>query len=130
MRIPNNDLATQGHTAAYAREARADPEQSALEAQVDACVHQADEDAEPPIGDDYIFRDQSSGVQLDRRELDQLRRAVQAGEVSVVYVYSPDRLSRSLEHLVLLRAEFASAGVEIRFVEGSFDTNFHDRQSG
>ena len=121
-----NELGTERHTAAYARTAAVGPEQSSLEAQVDACVHQADEDGEPPIGDDYIFRDQGSGVQLDRRELDQLRRAVQAGEVGVVYVYSPDRLSRSLEHLVLLHEECASADVEIRFVRGCFGPQLRD----
>ncbi len=123
----SNELATERHTAVYAREARADPGQSSLEAQVDACVRQADEDGEPPIGATYVFRDQGSGLQLDHPGLNQLRRAVQAGEVGVVYVCSPDRLLRSLHQLALLHEEFASAGVEIRFVRGSFDTNFRGR---
>ena len=126
----SNELATKRHTAAYAREARADPEQSSLEAQVDACVRQADEDGEPPIGATYVFRDQGSGLQLDHPGLNQLRRVVQAGEVGVVYVCSLDRLLRSLKHLALLHEEFASAGVEIRFVENSLDTDLCDRLSG
>ena len=126
----SNELATERHTAAYAREAAVQPEQSSLEAQVDACVHQAGEDGEPPVGAAYDFRDQGNGLQLDRLALNQLRRAVQAGEVGVVYIYSPDRLSRSLAHLVLLHEEFASAGVEIRFVQGSFDDDLRDLLSG
>ena len=119
---PSSESATERHTAVYAREARADPKQSSLEAQVDACVHQADQDGEPPVGASYVFRDQGSGLQLDHPGLNQLRRAVQAGEVGVVYARSPDRLSRSIKHFALLQEEFASAGVEIRYVEGSFGT--------
>ena len=123
----SNELATERHTAVYAREARADPGQSSLEAQVDACVRQADQDGEPPVGAAYIFRDQGSGLQLDHPGLNQLRQAVQADEVGVLYARDPDRLTRSLNHLALLHEEFAAAGVEIRFVRGSFDTNFRGR---
>lgn len=109
------------HSAAYAREATAQPGRSALKAQVEACVRQAAEDGAPPVGAAYTFRDRQSGLELDRPGLTQLRRAVQAGEVGLVYVYSLDRLSRDPKHLMLLYEEFASAGVEIRFVQGSFD---------
>ncbi len=123
-------MATERHTAVYAREARADPKQSSLEAQVEACVRQAAEDGVPPVGAAYVFRDQGSGLQLGHPGLNQLRRAVQAGEVGVLYVRSPDRLSRSIANFALLREEFASAGVEIRFVEGPGDTDLRDLLSG
>ena len=126
----SNELATERHTVVYAREARADPEQSSLQAQVEACVRQAAEDGVPPVGPAYVFRDQGSGLQLDHPGLNQLRRAVQAGEVGVLYVRSPDRLSRSIANFALLREEFASAGVEIRFVEGPGDTDLRDLLSG
>ena len=126
----SNELTAERRAAVYVREAAVQPGQSALDAQVDACVLKADEDGEPPVGAAYVFRDQGSGLQLDRRGLNQLRRAVQAGEVGVVYVYSPGRLSRSFNQLALLHEEFASAGVEIRFVRGSFDTNLRGRFPG
>ena len=126
----SNEMAKERHTAVYAREAAVQTEQSSLEAQVEACVRQAAEDGEPPVGSAYVFRDQGSGLQLDHPGLNRLRRAVQAGEVGLVYVRSPDRLSRSREHSVLLHEEFASAGVEIRFVRGSFDTDLRDLLSG
>ena len=126
----SSELATERHTAVYARVATVQPGQSALEKQADACVRRAHEDGESPVGAAYVFRDQGSGVQLDRPGLNQLRRAVQAGEVGVVYVYSLDRLSRSLNQLALLHEEFASAGVEIRFVQGSFDINLRGRLLG
>ena len=112
----SNELATDRHTAAYARDAAVQPEQSSLEAQVDACVHLAAEDGAPPVGAAYVFRDRQSGAELHRPGLNQLRRAVQAGEVGVLYIRSLDRLSRNSQHLLALRHEFASAGVELRFV--------------
>ena len=126
----SNELATERHTAVYTREAAVQPEQSSLDAQVEACVCQADQDGEPPVGADYVFRDQGSGLRLDHPGMNRLRRAVQAGEVGVLYVRSPDRLSRSIANFALLRAEFASAGVEIRFVEGPGDTDLRDLVSG
>ena len=126
----SNEMATERHTAVYAREARADPKQSSLEAQVEACVRQAAEDGVPPVSAAYVYRDQGSGLQLDHPGLNLLRRAVQAGEVGVLYARDPARLSRSLAHFASLSKEFASAGVEIRFVEGSFDTDLRDLPSG
>ena len=130
MTAASNEMATERHTAVYAREARADPKQSSLEAQVEACVRQAAEDGVPPVSAAYVYRDQGSGLQLDHPGLNQLRRDVQAGEVGVLYARDPARLSRSRAHFALLSKEFASAGVEIRFVEGSLDTDLLDRLSG
>ena len=126
----SNELATERHTAVYAREARADPDESSLEAQVEACVRQAAEDGVPPVGAAYVYRDQGSGLQLDHPGLNRLRQDVKAGEVGVLYARDPDRLSRSIANFALLRKEFASAGVEIHFVEGSLDTDLLDRLSG
>ena len=124
-------FATDGAPAAvYARNAVVQQDQSSLEAQVEGCVRQAAEDGLPAVAAAHVFRDQGSGIQLDHPGLNQLRRAVQAGEVGVVYVDSPDRLSRSLAHLVLLCAEFAAAGVEIRLVWRSLDNDLLDRLSG
>ena len=117
----SSELATDRHTAVYAREGAVQPEQSSLEAQVEACVRQAAEDGVPPVNSAYVYQEQWSGADLDRPLLDELRQAVQAGKVGVVYVYSVDRLSRSLRHLMSLRKEFASAGAVLRFVRGFSD---------
>ena len=117
----SSELATDRHTAVYARDGAVQPEQSSLEAQVEACVRQVAEDGAPPVGAAYVYRDRQSGAELDRPMLGQLRRAVQAGEVGLVYVDSADRLSRNPRHLMLLREEFASAGADLRFVRSSSD---------
>ena len=59
--------------------------------------------------------------------LGQLREAVQAGEVGVVYVYTADRLSSNLRNWLTLREEFASAGAELRVIWGSSDDVAGDR---
>ena len=104
--------------AIYCRNATRHPEDSTLDAQVAACVEQAEADGErvDPL---YVYREWGSGLNFDRALLGRLREAVQAGKVRAVYVYSPYRLSRNFRHLVLLGEEFASAGVELRFVQGA-----------
>lgn len=102
--------------AIYCRNATRNPEDSNLDAQVAACVEQAEADGErvDPL---YVYREWGSGLNFDRALLSSLRAAVQAGKVRAVYVRSPDRLSRSYPHLALLVEEFASAGVELRCVQ-------------
>ena len=126
----SSELATDRHTAVYARDGAVQPEQSSLEAQVEACVRQVAEDGAPPVGAAYVYRDRQSGAELDRLGLNRLRRAVQGGEVGVVYVNSPERLSRDPQHFMLLHREFASAGVELRFVRGFSGNNRDDRVRG
>ena len=113
------ELATGRHTAVYARDVAFQLGQSSLEAQVDACVCRAAEDGAPSVSAAYVFRDLQSGVEFDRPGLNRLRRVVQAGEVGVLYIRSLDRLSRNSQHLLALRHEFASAGVELRIVWGT-----------
>ena len=74
-------------------------------------MKQAEEDGSP-VDLAQVSQERWTGANLDRPLLGQLRQAVKAGEVSVLYVYSPDRLSRNPLHLVRLFEEFASAGVE------------------
>lgn len=126
----SNELAAERHTAVYAHVAAVQPGYSSLEAQVEVCVRQAAEDGAPPVGAACVFRDQGSGRELDRPGLNQLRRAVQAGEVGVLYVYSRSRLSRHRIRFALLYQEFVSAGVEIRFVQDAIDNHRRGRLSG
>ncbi len=62
------------------------------------------------------FDDVKSGMSLDREGLTEARRLIQRGEVAAVIVFSPDRLTRSIAHAVLLREEFRRCGVELHYV--------------
>ena len=134
MESKRHDLSSQlssgRHTAVYACDAATQKKKSSVESQVEICARQAVEDGEAPVVAAYIFRDSQGSCGLDRSGLSQLRRTVQAGEVRLLYVYSSERLSRIPAHLVLLCEEFASAGVEIRFVQGSFDNPHRGRSPG
>jgi site-specific DNA recombinase len=69
------------------------------------------------VPDELIVEDAGySGVTLDRPGLERLRDIVSDGQIKTVVVYTPDRLSRSCAHQILLMEEFARNGVETRFV--------------
>ncbi len=83
-----------------------------LPTQLEACrkyaqVHGLDVVCE--ISDDY------TGTSLDRPGLDQLRGMIARREVEAVIVYTSDRWSRKLAHMLILREEFMLAGVEFAF---------------
>ena len=123
----SSKLVSDRHTAIYARDGAVQPSGSNLEAQVEACVRQVAEDRVPAVDAAYVFRDQQSGAELDRPGLHELRRAMQAGEVSLVYVVAPSRLSRKLRHLALLGQEFSAAGVEVRVAKDFNGKTCHSR---
>ena len=62
------------------------------------------------------FQDIKSGMTLDRAGLTEARRMLQKGEAVAIIVYSPDRLTRSVAHAVLLREEFRRYGAELHSV--------------
>jgi site-specific DNA recombinase len=67
---------------------------------------------------EWIFQDEGySGAVLARPGLERLRDLVAEGQVEVVLVYAPDRLSRKYAYQILLLEEFARAGTETRFVK-------------
>lgn len=77
-----------------------------------------------PDGDKEAFTDDGySGSELSRPALSRLRRAVQEGQVDIVSVFDPDRLSRSLSDLLLLESEFTKYGVKLDFVTQEMDTS-------
>lgn len=70
------------------------------------------------VPSEWIFEDEGySGAVLTRPGLERLRDLVAEGQVEVVLVYAPDRLSRKYAYQVLLIEEFARLGVETRFVK-------------
>src|SRR3954454_5519368 len=69
------------------------------------------------LSDRHVFRDEGySGARLDRPGLDALRDAVRDGEVEVLGVLAPDRLTRRYAYQVLLLEEFRRAGCAVAFL--------------
>ncbi|MGH8017218.1 MAG: recombinase family protein [Opitutaceae bacterium] len=60
-----------------------------------------------------------SGATLARPGLERLRDVVNEGQVEVVLVHSPDRLSRRYAYQVLLLEEFSRKGVAVLFLKGA-----------
>jgi site-specific DNA recombinase len=70
------------------------------------------------IPPEYIFKDEGySGSVLVRPGLERLRDLASEGQIEVILVYSPDRLSRKYAYQVLLLEEFGRAGVEVLFLK-------------
>jgi site-specific DNA recombinase len=67
---------------------------------------------------EWIFKDEGySGAILQRPGLERLRDLAAEGQIEVVLVYSPDRLSRKYAYQVLLIEELARQGVEVIFIK-------------
>ena len=70
------------------------------------------------VAAEWVFQDEGySGSVLVRPALERLRDLAAAGQIEVVLVYSPDRLSRKYAYQVLLTEEFARQGVSIIFIK-------------
>lgn len=70
------------------------------------------------IVSEYIFKDEGySGSVLVRPGLEHLRDLAAEGQIEVILVHSPDRLSRKYAYQVLLLEEFGRAGVEVVFLK-------------
>ena len=63
-----------------------------------------------------VYKDDVSGAQLGRPGLDNIRDMAERGDFQALVVFDPDRLSRNLEHLMLLIEEFDRNKVELVFV--------------
>lgn len=68
-----------------------------------------------------MIDDGKSGAFLERPGMDELRNLLDAQIVQSITVYDPDRLSRELEHLLLLDREIRRAKASLYFVTGDFD---------
>ncbi len=62
------------------------------------------------------FSDTMSGAHLERPGLRRVRDLIQAQAVEAVIVYTLDRLSRNVAHLLVLRDEMSAAGVQLHIV--------------
>ena len=72
------------------------------------------------VPEGWVFEDEGySGAVLVRPGLERLRDLASEGQVEIVLVHSPDRLSRRYAYQVLLLEEFSRQGVEVRFLKGN-----------
>ncbi|MDH7478809.1 MAG: recombinase family protein, partial [Syntrophomonadaceae bacterium] len=100
LRVSTEDQARNGYSLNEQREAC---RQKARSLGADKVVEYADEGV--------------SGGILDRPGLNRLREAVRAGQLDLVVVRDPDRLSRKLSHQLLLTEEMEKAGVSLQFLD-------------
>jgi site-specific DNA recombinase len=71
------------------------------------------------VPENLVFEDEGfSGATLARPGLERLRDVVSEGQIEVVLVHSPDRLSRKYAYQVVLIEEFSRKGVETVFIKG------------
>src|SRR6266705_2790657 len=69
---------------------------------------------------EWIFEDEGySGAMLARPGLEHLRDLAAEGQIEVVLIYAPDRLSRKYAYQVLLIEEFSRHGVETIFLKSA-----------
>jgi site-specific DNA recombinase len=69
------------------------------------------------VPDEWVFEDEGySGATLIRPGLEKVRDLAAEGQIDVVLVHSPDRLSRKYAYQVLLMEEFARNNVETLFI--------------
>ncbi|NQW22473.1 MAG: recombinase family protein [SAR202 cluster bacterium] len=98
-------------------------EGTSLETQTAACQQIAEQDGQR-VAPDRVLNEQASGADTDRPMLTELRRLINEGKISRIYVYSPDRLCRNPFDLMTLTEEFSAAGTQLTFVQGpSGDTS-------
>jgi site-specific DNA recombinase len=92
-------------------------EAQTIESQIEALLAYAQEQGYTVV-ENYIFKDDGySGSVLVRPGLEKLRDLAAEGEIEIVLVYSPDRLSRKYAYQVVLTEEFARQGVEVIFLK-------------
>ena len=72
------------------------------------------------VPSEWIFEDEGySGATLARPGLERLRDLAAEGQIEVVLIYGPDRLSRKYAYQVLLTEEFCRHGVETVFLKSA-----------
>ena len=77
---------------------------------------------------EWVFEDEGfSGANLERPGLERVRDLAAEGQIQVVLVYSPDRLSRKYAYQILLMEEFARQGVETVFVKAPHGDSAEDQ---
>ena len=90
-------------------------EQHTIESQT-AALHAWAKELGYTVLPEWVFEDDGySGAFLVRPGLDRIRDLAAEGQLELLLIYSPDRLSRKYAYQVLLLEELARHGVEVRF---------------
>ena len=77
---------------------------------------------------EWVFEDDGySGASLERPGLERVRDLAAEGQIQVVLVYAPDRLSRKYAYQILLIEEMARNGVETLFVKAPQGSSAEDQ---
>ena len=77
---------------------------------------------------EWVFEDEGySGTTLERPGLERVRDLAAEGQIQVVLIYAPDRLSRKYAYQILLMEEFSRQGVETRFVNAPQSATAEDQ---
>jgi len=94
--------------------ARVSTDDQDLSLQIDALTRQG-------IPQDAIFRDELSGAKTERPGLTKCLETLRSGDILVVW--RPDRLGRSMRHLITVVEDLRSKGIGFRSLsEGAIDT--------
>ncbi len=97
-------------------------EGSGLESQVATLMRLAAEKGYS-VTPEFVFREDWSGEDLERPQLDRLRTVAKQELICAIFVYSNDRLSRDPLHFLLLVDEWEKQGMQIFFAQEPLDTS-------
>ncbi|MBN1654303.1 MAG: recombinase family protein [Deltaproteobacteria bacterium] len=89
-----------------------------IASQLEALDNRATTDGHLVLPSDRYIDDGYSGATLIRPALERLRDSIAEGNVDILYVHSPDRLSRKYAYQVLLLEEFSQQGTDVVFLNG------------
>ncbi len=81
------------------------------------------------LPDSNIFREEASGVTMDRKQLQRLLKLIKEGRVRRVFIHAVDRLSRKSYHArMILEEEIFANGVELHVtgMNRQFENNIQD----
>jgi len=105
------------HAAIYARvSSEQQAEANTIASQVAALQARVATDGLPLLKDHHFLDEGYSGATLIRPALERLRDAAALGQITRLYVHSPDRLARKYAYQVLLIDELMRTGVEVIFL--------------
>ena len=108
--------------AIYCRVSTEDQERegTSLQSQLDACKKLAREKGYE-VPENLVFIETYSGLSLQRPELTKLRGIAKNDSIAGIIAYTPDRLARVGEDILLLAKEFKLEGVKLSFVNQQFE---------
>jgi site-specific DNA recombinase len=76
------------------------------------------------VSDTFLFLDNGiSGAVMHRPALDELRDMIKTEPLDIIFIYSPDRLSRNYTHQLILLEEFRRQGVRVHFLKSPPETD-------